>query len=108
MSSVTSVFVVVGDGRDGLAEEVAPKVAEAIAAFIAELAGRVPVISIELDGWPQLQGGIKGAGGAVIWFGWNYGQPEKLEAHLQALDFEHITVWSQQELNGSTPRVTSW
>lgn len=107
MSSVTSMFVMVGDSTDGLAEEVAPKVADAIAAFIPE-AGPIPVISTARDDWHLLQGGNKGAGGAVIWLAWNYARPVELEDHLAAQGFENITVWSQHELGGDVPRVRSW
>jgi hypothetical protein len=114
MSSVTSVFVIIGDSEDGRAEDVAPKVAEAISEFVVASFGSIsvpPVISLNRDGWDSLQGGSKTAGGAVIWFGWNYGQPEQLEARLKGLGFAHITVWSQHEAfgpNGNAPRVTSW
>lgn len=111
MSNVTDVFVLIGDSRDGLAEEVAPKVAEAIAEFVDGVSTDVPVISTNRDDWHLLQGGRKGAGGAAIWFGWNYGHPDQLEEHLKAAGFEHITVWSQREIEGTDgvrPRVTSW
>ncbi|TGB13857.1 hypothetical protein [Streptomyces sp. MZ04] len=114
MSSVTSVFVVVGDSGDGAAEEVAPKVAEAVAEVIRETAvnpdaaAHLPVISNSGDGDHPLQGGSKPGGGAVIWFAWNYGRPVDLEQRLQERGFENITVWSQHELHGSRPRVTSW
>ncbi|MFD9069164.1 hypothetical protein [Streptomyces lasiicapitis] len=114
MSSVTSVFVVVGDSGGELAEEIAPKVAEVAAEVIRETAvnpdaaARLPVISNSEDGCHPLQGGSKAGSGAVIWFAWNYGRPIDLEKRLQERGFENITVWSQQELNGATPRVTSW
>jgi hypothetical protein len=113
MSSVTSVFVVVGDSADGLAEEVAPKVAEVVADVIRETAAnpdaaeRLPVISHSGDDVSPLQGGSKPGGGAAIWFAWNYAHPADLEKRLQECGFENITVWSQHE-NGLTPRVTSW
>lgn len=110
MSSVTSVFVVIGDSKDGLAEDIAPRVAAAIAEFVVELSGNVPVppvISSGRDDWDSLQGGVKPAGGAVIWFGWNYGRPSDLEEHLKGLGFQRVTVWSQDE-SGGAPRVTSW
>ncbi|WP_282790918.1 hypothetical protein [Streptomyces sp. CC224B] len=113
MSNVTSVFVIVGDSGGGSADEVAPKVAGAIADFIPEVsASPPPVISLGRDDWHSLQGGSKGADGAVLWFGWNYGDGhvDELERHLQRLGFENITVWSQ---GGAAypplpPRVTSW
>lgn len=111
MSNVTDVFVIVGDSRDGLAEEVAPKVAEAIAEFVDGVNTDVPVISIDRDGWEHLQGGRKAAGGAVIWFGWNYGHPDQLVEHLKAAGFKHITLWSQHETDGCDgvpPTVVSW
>lgn len=110
MSSVTSVFIVVGDSDAGLAEDIAPRVAEAITGFVVEVSGNIPVppvISSGRDDWDSLQGGIKPAGGAVIWFGWNYGRPAELESHLKGLGFQHVTVWSQHE-SGDAPRVTSW
>lgn len=113
MSSVTSVFVVVGDGGDGLAEEVAPKVAEVVAEVIRETAvnpdaaAHLPVIANSEDACHPLQGGSKPGGGAVIWFAWNYARPVDLEQRLRERGFENITVWSQQE-NGLRPRVTSW
>jgi hypothetical protein len=114
MSSVTSVFVLVGDSHGGLAEEVAPKVAEVVAEVIRETAAnpdaatRLPVISNSEDACHPLQGGSKPGGGAVIWFAWNYAHPVGLEQRLQERGFENITVWSQQESNGAAPRVTSW
>lgn len=107
MSNVTSVFVLIGDSEDGFAEDVAPKVAEAITEFIPEV-GALPVISTGRDGWERLQGGNKPGGGAAIWFAWNYARPHELEEHLQAKGFENITVWSQEELYRFAPRVTSW
>jgi hypothetical protein len=114
MSSVTSVFVVVGDSDGGLAEEVAPKVAEVVAEVIREAAVkpdaaiRLPVIANSEDACHPLQGGSKPGSGAAIWFAWNYARPIDLEQRLQERGFENITVWSQQELNGAAPRVTSW
>jgi hypothetical protein len=113
MSSVTSVFVVVGDSETETAEEIAPKVAEVVAEVIRETAvnpdaaKHLPVISNSEDACHPLQGGSKPGGGAVIWFAWNYGRPADLEQRLQEHGFENITVWSQQEL-GARPRVTSW
>jgi hypothetical protein len=114
MSSVTSVFVLVGDSVDGPAEEVAPKVAAVVAEVIRETAvnpdaaARLPVISNSEGGCHPLQGGSKPGGGAVIWFAWNYARPADLEQRLQERGFENIAVWSQHELRGSRPRVTSW
>jgi hypothetical protein len=111
MSNVTDVFVLIGDSRDGLAEEVAPKVAEAIAEFVDGINADTPIISINRDDWGSLQGGRKGAGGAAIWFGWNYGHPAELVSHLEAAGFTHITVWSQRETDGCDgvpPTVVSW
>lgn len=117
MSSVTSVFVVVGDSTNGAAEEVAPKVAEVVAEVIRETAANpdaaahLPVISNSEDECHPLQGGSKPGGGAVIWFAWNYAHPIDLEQRLQERGFENITVWSQHEsagMDGEGPRVTSW
>lgn len=114
MSNVTDMFVIIGDsdgptGRIG-AEDIAPKVAEAIRAFI-ELNNPLPVISCERDDWDSLQGSNKAAGGAAIWFGWNYARPQELEEHLKGLGFKHITIWSHHEFagrDGIAPRVVSW
>lgn len=114
MSSVTSVFVVVGDSAGGLAEDVAPKVAEVIAEVIRETAVNpnaavhLPVISNSGDELSPLQGGNKIGGGAVVWFGWNFARPADLEERLRERGFENITVWSQHEMGGLAPRVTSW
>ena len=114
MSSVTSVFVVVGDSDGGLAEEVAPKVAEVAAEVIRETAmnpdaaTHLPVISNSEDACHPLQGGSKPGGGAVIWFAWNHARPVDLEQRLRERGFENITVWSQHEADGPTPRVTNW
>lgn len=121
MSSVTDMFVIVGDSEDGDAEDIAPKVAEAITDFIhgekvsipaiAPKPDDTPVISLKRDDWNSLQGGSKVAGSAVIWFGWNYARPEELEAHLKAEGFKHVTVWSHHEFagqDGEPPRVVSW
>lgn len=111
MSYVTDVFVIIGDSKDGLAEEVAPKVAAAIAEFVDGVNADVPVISTDHDGWEHLQGGTKVAGGAVIWFGWNYGHPDQLVEHLKAKGLKYITVWWQHEtdgLGGVPPTVVSW
>lgn len=114
MSSVSGVFVVVGDSPAGLAEDVAPKVAEVIAEVIRETAANpeaavaVPAISLNHSDADSLQGGNKIGGGAVIWFGWNFARPADLEERLRQRGFENITVWSQHEMGGLAPRVTSW
>src|ERR1700754_2468114 len=114
MSSVTSVFVVVGDSAGGLAEEVAPKVAEVVAEVIRgtaanpDAAAHLPVISNSEDDCHPLQGGSKPGGGAVIWFAWNYARLADLEQRLKECGFQNITVWSQHEMDGPVPRVTSW
>jgi hypothetical protein len=110
MSNVTDVFVIIGDTEGANAETIAPKVAEAICAFICDEPGSLPVISVRRDDWQSLQSG-KVAGGAAIWFGWNYGYPDELEEHLKAAGFTHITVWSHHEFGGRDgipPRVVSW
>jgi hypothetical protein len=122
MSSVTDMFVIIGDSEDGLAEAVAPKVAKAIWEAVYAIPAReygddcpvedfsadIPIISLERDDWPTLQHGSKVAGSAVIWFGWNYAQPDELVDHLKAGGFKHITVWSHHELSDDAPRVVSW
>ncbi|MFF8299569.1 hypothetical protein ACF07M_29975 [Streptomyces globisporus] len=107
MSNVTSVVIVVGDSAAGTAEEVAPKVAEAVGVFVPDLAGGLPVISTARDDWHLLQGGSKPGDGAIIWFGWNYANPADLEAHLKGQGFEGVTLWTQDE-QGGMPRVSSW
>lgn len=114
MSNVTDMFVIIGDsdGPTGClsAADTAPRVAEIIRAFIG-LDDPLPVISLQHDDRYALQGGNKVAGSAVIWFGWNYAQPEELEERLKAEGFKHITVWSHHEFagrDGIPPRVVSW
>lgn len=111
MSVVTDMFVIVGDSEDGSAENLAPKVAEAITGFLYDQVFKIPVISLCRDDWQTLQSGSKVAGSACIWFGWNYAQPDELEEHLKAQGFKHITVWSHHEfagMDGEAPRVVSW
>jgi hypothetical protein len=111
VSSVTNVFVLIGDSVDGLAEEVAPKVARVIAEFVDGVDTDIPVISLNRDDWQHLQGGRKVAGGAALWFGWNYGHPNDLVKHLKEQGFKHITVWSHDEhdnIDGRPPQVVSW
>jgi hypothetical protein len=113
MSSVTSVFVLIGDNEAESAEEIAPKVADVVAEVIRETAvnpdaaKNLPVISNSEDGCHPMQGGSKPGGGAAIWFAWNYGRPVDLEQRLQERGFQNITMWSQHQ-NGLPPRVTSW
>ena len=117
MSSVSDMFVIVGDSdgdggrRSVSAEDIAPDIADAISSFIYDEPGTIPVISLNRDDWSSLQGGTKVAGSAVIWFGWNYARPQELEEHLKAQGFKHITVWSHHEfagMDGVPPRVVSW
>lgn len=109
MSSVTDVFVIIGDTEDENAGDIAPEVAKAITAFEPLRLARMPVISLMRDDWEALQGGSKVAGSAVIWFGWNYADMEGLERHLRARGFEHITLWSHHENDYcKPPRVVSW
>lgn len=109
MSSVTDMFVIVGNTDGERAEILAPKVAGAIADFggLAQL----PVISLLRDDWQSLQAGSKVAGSAAIWFGWNYAAPEDLEDHLREAGFKNVTVWSHHENDTDKqipPRVVSW
>lgn len=109
MSSVTDVFVIVGDTADDQAESIAPKVVEAIRTF--RDFGEMPVISLVRDDWLTLQGGGKVAGSAAIWFGFNYADMEGLEAHLKDAGFTNLTIWSHHENDpdrGVPPRVVSW
>ena len=109
MSSVTDMFVIVGDTDDDHAEGIAPQVAEAIMAFGNLRLARLPVISLMRDDWESLQGGSRVAGSAVIWFGWNYADPEGLVRHLKAQGFKHLTVWAHHENdNCKPPLVVSW
>lgn len=113
MSSVTSVFVVIGDSTGGFAEEIAAKVAEVVAEVIRgtamnpDAAAHLPVIANNEDECHPLQGGSKPGGGAALWFAWNYAHPVDLEERLRERGFENITVWSQHE-GDLRPRVTSW
>lgn len=114
MSYVTDLFVIIGDTEDGPAEEVAPRVAEAVHAFI-ELHpdNPIPVLSLSREDFDinLIQGGNKYASSAALWIGWNYGRPEELEEHLKGLGFKNITVWSHKEdqgIDGIPPRVVSW
>lgn len=111
MSSVTDMFVIVGDSEDGPAEDVAPTVAAAVSAFEDGRLNNLPVISLNREDWLSLQGGSKIAGSAVIWFGWNYARPDELIAHLKMWGFKNITVWAHHENDGPdgvAPRVVSW
>lgn len=111
MSSVTDMFVIVGDADREHAETIAPKVAAAIAEFEEGRLSRLPIISLMRDDWRALQGGSKVAGSAAIWFGWNFARPEELEDHLRQKGFTNITVWSHHENDansGVPPRVVSW
>ena len=124
MSSVTDVFVIVGDSEDGPAEHVAPMVAKALweAVYavpareyggdpVRDFSAEIPIISLERADWKMLQHGSKVAGSAVIWFGWNYARPDELVSHLKAKGFKHITVWSHHEfagMDGIAPTVVSW
>lgn len=111
MSSVTDMFVIVGVSDDGQAEDIAPRVALSIADFGGERLSILPVISLDRDDWRTLQGGSKVAGSAVLWFGWNFSDPEGLENHLRKQGFTNITVWSHHEsdpTDGVPPRVVSW
>lgn len=114
MSYVTDLFIIIGNTEDGLAEDIAPRVAEAAHAFIGMRPDYpCPVISLarkDID-INLIQGGNKYASSAALWIGWNYGHPEELEAHLKGLGFTNITVWSHKEdqgTDGVPPRVVSW
>jgi hypothetical protein len=108
VSSVTDIFVIVGDTDEDQAEGIAPKVAAAIQAF-RECDWELPVISLMRDDWQSLQAGGKVAGSAAIWFGYNHADVGGLEAHLLAEGFTNITVWSHHENDSDKPpRVVSW
>lgn len=117
MSSVTDMFVIIGDTFDERAEDTAPKVADIIRDVMypdPDDEGRtvhMPVISLCRDDWQQLQGGHKAAGSAAIWFAWNHAHPEDLVERLKAEGFTSITVWWHGEDDGrdeKPPRVVSW
>lgn len=108
MSSVTDIFVIVGDSEDGCAENVAPLVAQAISEVEEHRLNCLPIISLDREDWSDLQGGSKVAGSAVIWFGWNYAQPDILIDYLKAKGFKHITVWAHHEFSDDPPEVVSW
>lgn len=125
MSNVTDVFVIIGDTEDGRAEDIAPRVAEALKYVVyirpveqygdgeqPEAPDEIPVISLAREDFDirLIQGG-RYASSACIWFGWNHGHPEELEEHLKAEGFTNITVWSHREdqgTDGIPPRVVSW
>jgi hypothetical protein len=111
VSSVTSVFILVGNTDEECAETIAPKVAKAIHVFRGWPDTEQPVISLMRDDWESLQAGGKVAGCAAVWTGLNYADMEGLEGHLRAEGFTNITVWSQHENDpdhGRAPRVVSW
>ncbi len=114
MSYVTDLFIIIGDTEDAFAEETAPKVAEAVRAFIGlHPDNPIPVLSLDRKDIDinLVQGGNKYASSAALWIGWNYGHSEELEVHLKAQGFTNITVWSHKEdqgADGIPPRVVSW
>jgi hypothetical protein len=111
VSSVTDVFVIVGDTAEDAAESIAPKVAKAVSAFRGWPDAPQPVISLMRDDWQSLQGGSKVAGSAAIWVGLNFADIEGLEGHLRSEGFKNITLWSHHENDtdhGVAPRVVSW
>ncbi len=111
MSSVTDMFILIGDTENDRAENIAPKVAEAVVDHIYDEIFPIPVISLSHRDWDSLQGGSKVAGSACIWFGWNHAHPEALVDHLKRKGFKNITVWTHHEwdsIDGIPPKVVSW
>lgn len=110
MSSVTDVFVIIGDTDGDSAENIAPQVVRSIKDFVGH-DWKLPIISLMREDWATLQGGSKVAGSAAIWLGYNYADMAGLEAHLLEQGFTNITVWSHHENDtdrGTAPRVVSW
>lgn len=108
MSSVTDVFIIIGDTDSDSAESIAPQVVRSIKDFVG-YDWKLPVISLMREDWAALQGGSKVAGSAAIWFGYNYADMAGLEAHLREQGFTNITVWSHHENDSDrAPRVMSW
>lgn len=114
MSSVTDMFVIIGDFDTPTgwvrAQESAAMVARAIVDYIYDEPAEIPVISLNHKDWESLQGG-KTAGSACIWFGWNHAHPEDLAEHLKAKGFKHISIWTHHEYDGRdgiAPKVVSW
>lgn len=114
MSYVTDLFIIIGDTEDDSAEDIAPRVADAVHAFIGLHPDYpIPVLSLKREDFDinLVQGGNKYASSAALWIGWNYGRPDELEEHLRGQGFTNITVWSHKEdqgANGVPPRVASW
>lgn len=111
MSHVTDMFVIIGDSEDGYAEDIAPRVAEAIVDHIYDEIFEIPIISLHHKDGEDLQGGSKLAGSACIWFGWNHAHPDELADVLKRKGFKHITLWTHREFDGRdgiTPKVVSW
>jgi hypothetical protein len=109
MSSVTDMFVIIGDTLEAFAYETAARVAEEIREHCA-LHEAPPVISLVRDDWQSLHGGRPQASSCAIWFGWNHARPAELEQHLKEQGYTNITVWSQGEFDGRDgvpPRVVS-
>lgn len=125
MSNVTDMFVLIGDTFDERAEDIAPRVADAIRHVVwikpveeygdgeePDAPDSIPVISLAREDFDirLIQSG-KYAGSACIWFGWNHAHPDELVEHLKAEGFTNITVWSHGEDDGQDerpPRVVSW
>lgn len=112
MSSVTSLFVLVGDDPDARPSDTAEERIKRIAGDITDYvydrdryAGELPevidvtdrIISLDREDWDALQFGSKTAGGAALWFGWNYADVEGLIKTLTSKDWRNITVWWQHE-----------
>lgn len=112
MSSVTSLFVLVGDSQDALpsdmAEERIKRISRDIAGYVYDrdrYAGELPeaidvtdrIISLEREDWDGLQFGSKPAGGAALWFGWNYADTEGLIKELTSKGWRNVTIWWQHE-----------
>jgi hypothetical protein len=118
MSSVTSFFVLVGNDRDypsDMAEARIKRIAKDIAGYLYDgrrYAGEVPAdtdvsdrtISLDREDWDILQFGSKVAGGAAVWFGWNYADAEGLIKDLIGKGWKDVTVWWQHE-NDESPTV---
>lgn len=111
MSSVTDMFILIGDSEDGSAEDIATEVATAVVDYIYDETFEIPIISLHHKDWENLQAGSKVAGSACIWFGWNHAHPDELADHLKRKGFKHITIWTHHEFDGFdgiAPKVVTW
>jgi hypothetical protein len=119
MSSVTSLFVLVGNDRDvfpsDMAEGRIKRITKDITDYVYDrgrYAGELPeaidvtdrIISLDREDWDTLQFGSKAAGGAAVWIGWNYADTNGLIEDLTSKGWKNVTIWWQHE-NDDAPSV---